>query len=90
LGVVLDYRKHGFPQGLLAERSARLVVSRVCRRRPTDGAAEHGVRGLERSILRFAGMVPARETLLGMVDATSGAKRQGWLARMRDCGRRLI
>jgi hypothetical protein len=29
-------------------------------------------------------MAPVRETLLGMVDAASDAKRQGWLDRMRD------
>ena len=50
----------------------------------------HGVRGLERSVLKFAGMKPVRETLLGMVDAASDAKRQGWLHRMRDYGRRLV
>jgi putative NADPH-quinone reductase len=26
-GVALEYRKHGFPRGLLAGRSARLVVA---------------------------------------------------------------
>jgi putative NADPH-quinone reductase len=90
-GVALEYRKHGFPRGLLAGRSARLVV--------TMGMPAiiyrwyfraHGVRGLERSVLRFAGMAPVRETLLGMVDAAGDAKRQGWLDRMRDYGRRLI
>jgi hypothetical protein len=40
----------------------------------------HGVGGLERSVLKFAGMKPVRETLLGMVDAASDAKRRG-LAR---------
>ena len=35
----------------------------------------HGVRGLERTVLRFAGMKPVRETLFGMVDAASAAKR---------------
>jgi putative NADPH-quinone reductase len=81
-GVALEYRKHGFPRGLLAGRSGRLVV--------TMGVPAviyrwyfraHGVRGLERSVLRFAGMAPVRETLLGMVDAASEAKRQGWLDR---------
>jgi hypothetical protein len=48
------------------------------------------VRGLERSVLKFAGMRPIRETLLGMVDAAIDAKRRGWLDRMRDYGRRLI
>ena len=58
-GVALEYRKRGFPRGLLAGRSARIVV--------TMGMPiliyrwyfrAHGVRGLERSVLRFAGMKP--------------------------------
>jgi putative NADPH-quinone reductase len=90
-GVALEYRKHGFPKGLLAGRSARLVV--------TMGMPAliyrwyfraHGVRGLERSVLRFAGVKPVRETLLGMVDAASAAKRGKWLDRMKDYGRRLV
>jgi putative NADPH-quinone reductase len=90
-GVALKYRKHGFPKGLLAGRSARLVV--------TMGMPAliyrwyfrtHGVRGLERSVLRFAGMKPVHETLFGMVDAASAAKRGKWLDRMRDYGRRLV
>ena len=32
---------------------------------------EHGVRGLELSVLKFAGMKPVRQTLLGTVDAKS-------------------
>ena len=76
-GVALEYRKHGFPWGLLAGWSARIVV--------TMGMPAliyrwyfraHGVRGLERSVLRFAGMKPVRETLLGMVDTVSDTKRQ--------------
>jgi hypothetical protein len=35
-------------------------------------------------------MKPLRETLFGMVDAVSNAKRRAWLDRMRACGRRLI
>jgi len=35
-------------------------------------------------------MKPVRETLLGMVDTVSDAKRQAWLDRMRAYGRRLI
>ena len=90
-GVALEYRKHGFPRGLLAGRSARIVV--------TMGMPAliyrwyfraHGVRGLERSVLRFAGMKLVRETLLGMVDAVSDAKRRAWLERMRTYGRQLI
>lgn len=90
-GVALEYRKHGFPQGLLAGRSARIVV--------TMGMPAliyrwyfraHGVRGLERSILRFSGMAPVRETLFGMVDTAGDAKRRQWLDRIRDYGKRLV
>lgn len=42
------------------------------------------------SVLRFAGMKPVRETLLGMVDAVSDAKRRASLERMRTYGRRLV
>jgi len=90
-GVALEYRKHGFPRGLLTGRSARIVV--------TMGMPAliyrwyfraHGVRGLERSVLRFAGLKPVRKTLLGMADAVSDAKWRAWLERMRTYGRQLI
>jgi len=90
-GVALEYRKEGFPRRLLAGRSAHLVV--------TMGMPAliyrwyfraHGVRGLERSVLRFSGMKPVRETLLGMVHSVNDARRRRWLDRMRDQGRRLI
>jgi putative NADPH-quinone reductase len=90
-GVALEYRKGGFPRRLLAGRSAHLVV--------TMGMPAliyrwyfraHGVRGLERSVLRFSGMKPVRETLLGMVQSVDDARRRRWLHRMREQGRRLI
>jgi len=55
----------------------------------SNGAA-CGTVGTARRHDGFAGMPPVHETLLGMVDAASEAKRQGWLDRMRDYGRRLI
>jgi putative NADPH-quinone reductase len=90
-GVALEYREEGFPRRLLAGRSAHLVV--------TMGMPAliyrwyfraHGVRGLERSVLRFSGMKPVRETLLGMVQSVDDARRRRWLDGMRDQGRRLI
>lgn len=59
LKAFLEQVMRGFPRGLLAGRSARIVV--------TMGMPAliyrwyfqaHGVRGLERSVLRFAGMKP--------------------------------
>jgi putative NADPH-quinone reductase len=89
-GVALEYREGGFPRALLTGRSARLVV--------TMGMPAlvyrwyfraHGVRGLERSVLRFAGVKPVRETLLGMVQAADEARRRRWLDRIKDQGKQL-
>jgi putative NADPH-quinone reductase len=90
-GVALEYRKEGFPRRLLTGRSAHLVV--------TMGMPAliyrwyfraHGVRGLERSVLRFSGMKPVRETLLGLVASVDDARRRRWLNHVRDQGRRLV
>lgn len=90
-GVAFEARPEGFPRGLLRGRSARLVV--------TMGMPAlvyrwyfraHGVRGLERSILGFAGVQPVRETLFGSIESVSDAKRRRWLVRMGRYGRRLV
>ena len=90
-GAALEYRERGFPKGLLAGRSARIVVTMAMPALIYRWYFRaHGVRGLERSVLKFAGMKPVRETLLGMVDAASDAKRRGWLDRMKGYGRHLV
>ena len=90
-GIAMEYRTRGFPRGLLAGRSARIIV--------TMGMPAfvhrwyfqaHGVRGLERSILRFAGMKPVRETLLGGVGEADDGRRQRWLDQMKSYGARSI
>ncbi len=83
--------KKGFPRKLLTGRSARLVV--------TMGMPAffyrywflaHGVRGLERSILKFVGIAPCRESLLGMVEAASPKRRERWFAEMRKLGSQAL
>jgi putative NADPH-quinone reductase len=90
-GIAIEYRRQGFPRGLLAGRSARIVV--------TMGMPAfvyrwyfqaHGVRGLEHSILRFAGMKPVRETLFGGVGEADDGRRQRWLDQMKSYGSRSI
>ncbi len=77
-----------WPHGRLSGTSARIVV--------TMGMPAfvyrwwflaHGLRGFERNILRFVGIKPVRETLFGMVDAASDAKRASWTEQMRKLGR---
>jgi putative NADPH-quinone reductase len=73
---------------LLKGRSARIVVTMgmpVFIYRWYFGA--HGLKSLERSILRFVGIKPIRETLIGTIGNASAAKRTAWLAKLRDLGR---
>ncbi len=39
----------------------------------------HSLKSLERNILKFCGIGPIRETLIGGIDASGDAKRQSWL-----------
>jgi putative NADPH-quinone reductase len=73
---------------LLTGKSARIVVTMGMPAfvyRWYFGA--HSLKSLERNILRFCGIGPIRESLIGMVEATSNAKREEWLAKMRKLGR---
>ena len=45
----------------------------------------HSLKSLEKNILRFTGIGPVRECLVGMVDA-SAEGRQRWLQKMRKLG----
>ncbi|MFL5283030.1 MAG: NAD(P)H-dependent oxidoreductase [Rhodopila sp.] len=90
-GTAFAYRASGFPEKLLAGRSARVVVTMGM---PVFAYRwwfmGHGIKGLERSILRFVGIKPIRESLFGMVANASESRRQRWLARMREFGCKAI
>jgi|SRR5688572_7867941 len=88
-GFAFSYREKGFPQKGLSGKSARLVV--------TMGMPAfwyrwffraHGVRGLARNILKFCGVSPVRETLIGFVEAPGAAARRRGLAALSACGRK--
>jgi putative NADPH-quinone reductase len=95
-GFALGYAKDAaggrdtshFPKRLLVGRSARIVVTMgmpVLFYRWYFGA--YGVRGFERSMLRFAGMKPIRESLYGLAFADD-RKRTRWIEDMRWHGGR--
>ena len=72
---------------LLTGRSARVVV--------TMGMPAfiyrwffraHALKGLERNILRFCGIAPVAETLIGTVEGDP-ARRSKWLGKLRSLGR---
>lgn len=81
----------GFARSLLRGRSARLVV--------TMGMPapiyriwffSHGIAGMRRGILNFAGIKPVRETLLGMVANAGEVKRASWIKQMQRLGERAL
>jgi putative NADPH-quinone reductase len=48
----------------------------------------HGLKSLERSVLRFCGIGPVKESLIGGIESPDGTKRAKWLLRMRELGRK--
>ena len=81
------YRDKGFPEKLLAGRSARVIV--------TMGMPglfyklvyrAHSVKSLERNILKFVGINPVATTVIGAV-AGPPEKRAEWLETVRELGR---
>lgn len=87
-GFAMRYQERGFPKKLLAGRSARIVVTMgmpTLMYRWYFGA--YGVRGFEKSMLRFAGIKPIRESFFGLA-FSSQKTRERWLRQMRRCGGR--
>jgi putative NADPH-quinone reductase len=87
-GFAVDYATPGLPRGLLGGKSARIIV--------TMGMPAlayrwyfraHSLKSLERNVLRLCGIGPIRESLFGMVEDVSAAKRENWLAQVGDLGR---
>jgi len=78
-----------WPKQALKGRTARVVV--------TMGMPEaayrwyyfaHSLKSLERNILKFCGISPVRDTVLGMVDTVSSETRLEWLDDMQSLGER--
>jgi putative NADPH-quinone reductase len=86
-GFAIDSQQGRFAKRL-AGRSARVVVTMGMPAfifRWYFGA--HGLKSLERNILKFCGIAPIRETLVGSVEAVGDAKRRKWIARLEALGR---
>jgi putative NADPH-quinone reductase len=49
----------------------------------------HSLKSLERNVLGFCGIGPIRESLVGMVEGPA-ARRERWLRRMQELGRRGV
>ena len=86
-GFGFEAESQGWPRSLLKGRSARVVVTMGMPAfvyRWYFGA--HGLRSLERNILKFCGIAPVRETLFGMVDGVSDQRRQSWISELGKLG----
>jgi len=89
-GVALDDSKENeWPKQLLKGKSCHVVV--------TMGMPgyfyrwyyrAHSLKSLERNILKFSGISPVRETVYGLVEGASDAKRSGWLEEMKQLGQK--
>lgn len=87
-GWAFRYLPNGMPEGLLAGRSARVIVTtdspgwylRFIQGDPT-------VRSLVRSTLQFCGLRPVDLTRIGPVHKSSAEQRQRWLDLVRAQGR---
>ncbi|BAU49218.1 dehydrogenase [Sulfurifustis variabilis] len=86
-GFAAETQRGKLPRKGLTGKSARIVVTMGMPAfvyRWYFGA--HGLKSLERNILRFSGVRPVRATLIGLVEG-SPARRQHWLEQMRRLGR---
>ena len=90
-GFAFRFESGGRWARLLKDRSARIVVTMgmpAMAYRWLFGA--HGLKMLERSILRFIGIGPIRESLFGMVERADETKRKSWLEKMRRLGAKAL
>lgn len=87
-GFAVNVESNGMWEKLLAGRSARIIVTMgmpASVYRWVFGA--HSLKNLERNILHFVGIRPVRETLVGMVENMSDARRQRWFDKLSALGR---
>jgi putative NADPH-quinone reductase len=85
-GLALPQRAGGFSHGLLAGRSASVIVRRdlpAIVYRIALGA--HGMRALERGVFALSGIKSLPHMLIGGLDGTA-RRRARWLARVRTLG----
>jgi len=90
-GFAFTNRPHGFPVMHLKGRSARIIV--------TMGMPApvyrwfflaHGLKNLERNILRFCGFRPVRSTILGSIGTCSPQVIQRRLAEVKALGQAAL
>jgi putative NADPH-quinone reductase len=86
-GFAFRYRDKGFPEKLMAGRTAHVVITMGM---PAFAYRwfffAHSLRALKRNILAFIGVKPERETIVGGVGALTGEKVAALAARLAADG----
>ena len=81
------YRDNGFPQGLLAGRTARVVATADTPAALSWLLPDTRLRTLRRGTLGFCGIKPRRFDYLAPVSHSTPEQRQAWLERMVTAAR---
>lgn len=81
----------GWPRKILTNRSARVIITMGM---PAFAYRfiyfAHGLKNLERNILRFSGIKPVRNNIVGMIGQLTPEKADAWLAKIRARGQRGV
>lgn len=48
----------------------------------------HGLKNLRRNVLKFCGISPVRESIIGLIESKDPRRRQRWLVRAEELGRK--
>ncbi|HZF77663.1 MAG TPA: NAD(P)H-dependent oxidoreductase [Acetobacteraceae bacterium] len=86
-GFAFPRGARGLDNGLLKGRSAHVVVT-MGMPAPVYRLffLSHSLRSLKRNVLRFVGIAPVRQTLVGNAGGLDEAARRAWLDRLRAAG----
>ncbi len=86
-GFAFKLEANSLPKKLLKGKSARIIVTMgmpVFVYRWYFGA--HSLKSFERNILKFCGISPIKETLIGKVEIVNIEKRESWLEKLQSLG----
>ena len=88
-GFALSYEEDTWPKQLLTNKTARIIITMgmpALAYRWFYGA--HSLKSLERNILKFCGVKPVKDTVIGMVEAMPNSKREWWIRKVNQLGQK--
>jgi len=90
-GFALEMKGNAFPKKLLKGKSARVIVTMGM---PAIAYRyffrAHGLKNLERNILKFSGIYPVHSTIIGGIETPDNSKREKWLEKIKKLGAECI